>query len=195
MIRRLHRKAQRKIDYSHQKQYWQYKDQQNEITRKQKWEEKQLYRHFKWLTSDISHKKMWMWLKKGNLKRETESLIIAVQNSTIRINHIKARIDKMQQNSRCRLCTDRDKMINHIMSKLAQKQYKTRHDWMGKVIHWELSEKFKFDHMNKWYMHHPECVLENETHKLLWDFEIQTDLLILARPPDLVIINEKMRTC
>ena len=23
----------------------------------------------------------------------------------------------------------------------------------GKVIHWELSKKFKFDYTNKWYMH------------------------------------------
>ena len=45
--------------------------------------------------------------------------------------------------------------------------------------------------MNKWYMHNPESVLENETHKLLWDFEIQTDHLILARQPDLVIVNKK----
>ena len=28
-------------------------------------------------------------------------------------------------------------------------------------------------------------VLENETQKLLWDFEIQTDPLISARQPDL----------
>ena len=64
---------------------------------------------------------------------------------------------------------------------------------MGKVIHWELSKKFKSDHTNKWYMHNPESVLENEAHKLPWDFEIQTDHLILARRPDLVIINEKER--
>ena len=35
---------------------------------------------------------------------------------------------------------DRDEMINHIInecSKLAQKAYKTRQDWVGKVIHWE----------------------------------------------------------
>ena len=25
------------------------------------------------------------------------------------------------------------------------------------------------------YMHYPESVLENETHKILWDFETQTD--------------------
>ena len=30
-------------------------------------------------------------------------------------------------------------------------------------------------------MHNPAPVLENGTHKLLWDFEIQTDYLILAR--------------
>ena len=35
--------------------------------------------------------------------RETESLLIAAQNSAIRTNHIKARIDKTQQNSKCRL--------------------------------------------------------------------------------------------
>ena len=34
------------------------------------------------------------------------------------------------------------------------------------------------------------------THKLLWDFEIQTDHLISARRPDLIIINiKKNRTC
>ena len=38
-------------------------------------------------------------------------------------------------------------------------------------------------------MHHPEPVLENETHKIPWDFEIETDHLISARRPDLVIVN------
>ena len=40
-------------------------------------------------------------------------------------------------------------------------------------------------------MHKPAPVLENETHKLLWDFNIQTDPLIPARRPDLIIINKK----
>ena len=33
------------------------------------------------------------------------------------------------------------------------------------------------------------------THKLLWDFDIQTDHLISARKPDLIIINKKERIC
>ena len=32
-------------------------------------------------------------------------------------------------------------------SKLAQKQYKTTHDWVGKIIHRELCKKLKFDHV------------------------------------------------
>ena len=45
-------------------------------------------------------------------------------------------------------------------------------------------------------MHNPASVLDNDTHKLLWDFGIQTDHLISARRPDLIIINNKKeRTC
>ena len=40
-------------------------------------------------------------------------------------------------------------------------------------------------------MYKPESVLENETHKLFWYFEIQTDHLISARRLDLIIINKK----
>ena len=42
-------------------------------------------------------------------------------------------------------------------------------------------------------MHNPAPVLENDTNKLLWDFDIQTDHLISARRPALIIINEKKK--
>ena len=54
-----------------------------------------------------------------------------------------------------------------------------------------MCKKFKFDHTNKWYMHNPAPVLENNTHKLLWDCNIETDHLIPARRPDIIIINKK----
>ena len=44
-------------------------------------------------------------------------------------------------------------------------------------------------------MHNPESVLENETYKLLWDFEILRDHLISARQPDFVNSQQKKRTC
>ena len=120
----IERHGRRQTDYNHQKQYWRHKDQQNKNNWKTKWEEKQLYRRFKRLTSDISHEKTGTWLKKGHLKRETKSLLIKAQNNAIRTSHIKARIDKTQQNSRCRLCGDKDETINHIISECSKEAQK-----------------------------------------------------------------------
>ena len=57
-----------------------------------------------------------------NLKRETESLRIIIQNNVIWTNYVKDKIDNMKQNRKCRLCRDGDETINHISkcSKLAQ---------------------------------------------------------------------------
>ena len=81
-------------------------------TRKQKWEGKQHDDRFKRLINNISHQKTWTWLRNGNLSRETESLLITAQDSATRTNNIKARIDKTQQNSKCRLWGDRDETMN-----------------------------------------------------------------------------------
>ena len=40
-------------------------------------------------------------------------------------------------------------------------------------------------------MHYPDSIPESETHKILRDFLIQTDQLISARQPDLVLANKK----
>ena len=166
------------------------------ITWKQKWEVKQLYGSFKRLINNISHDKTWTWQRKGNFKTETESLLMAAQNSVITTNPTKTRIDKTKQNSKCRLCGSRDETINHIIrkcSKLAQKEYNARRDLVGKVIHWKMCKKFKFGHTNKSYMHNPGPVQENDTHKLLWDFDKQTDHLISGKRLNLKIINNNKK--
>ena len=62
---------------------------------------------------------------------------------------------------------------------------------MGKLIHTELPKQLKFNLATQWYMHKPESVQEDEKHKILWDFDIQTDNLIPARRAKLVLINKK----
>ena len=44
-------------------------------------------------TGEIAREKTWIWLRKGNLKRETESLLIVAQNNAIITNYIKSKID------------------------------------------------------------------------------------------------------
>ena len=66
------------------------------ITRKQKWEEKQLYGHK--IRKPLERN--WIFL-------------IAAQNNAIKTNHIRARTDKTQQNSKCRLCGDSQNDQSH----------------------------------------------------------------------------------
>ena len=61
------------------------------------------------------------------------------------------------------------------------------------MIHWESCKRLKFHQTNKCYKNKQECVLEYETHKIHWNFEIQTDHLISARRPDLVLIIKKKK--
>ena len=53
----------------------------------------------------------------------------------------------------------------YVSKFLIVKQYadRTRHDRLGKVIHWESTKRFKFDYQDKWYMQKSESIQENET--------------------------------
>ena len=113
-----------------------------------------------------------------NKKKKTNCCLV---NFVIPVNH-KLEIKEsekinnyLQENSKCWLCGDSEEMINHKISecsRLAQKEYKIRHDWVGKVIHWELCKKFKFDHIIRWCVHKSEPVQGNEMYKIFWDFEM-----------------------
>ena len=147
-------------------------------------------------TKEVRSEQSWVWLQDGVLKRETESVIVAVQNQSIRTNLVKAKIDKSQKDC-VRLRKKADEIVDHDVSgcsKLAQKEYKRRYDNLGKIVHWNLARKYKFEAGDKWYVHDPESVLENEDYKILWDFSIQTDHVIEAQRPDLVVVDKKRRT-
>ena len=44
-------------------------------------------------------------------------------------------------------------------------------------------------------MHNPAAVLENDTHKLLWGFDIQKDHLISNKRSDFILIKKKKTIC
>ena len=133
--------------------------------------------------AEVRSDQCWAWLQNADLKRETQSLIVATQNQSIRTKLVKAKIDKSQGNSLCRVCRKVNESIDHIVSgcsKLAQKEYKRRPDNLGKIVHWKLARMCYFEGGYKWYEHEPESVLENEDYKILRDFSIQTDHVIEA---------------
>ena len=100
-------------------------------------------------------------------KRETESLMVAAQNQSIKKSLVKAKIDKSHGDYLCRVCRKVDESINHIdsgCSKPVQKKYKRRDDNLGKIVHWKFARKCNFEAGDKWYEHEPESILENEDY-------------------------------
>ena len=98
--------------------------------RSEDWEEKVLHGQYLRQTKEVIDQ-CWAWLQNGDLKRETESPIVAAQNQSIRTNLVKAKIDKNQGDSLCRTCRKVDESIDNIVSgcsKLEQKAYKKRND-------------------------------------------------------------------
>jgi len=60
---------------------------------------------------------------------------MAAQEQALRTNLVKAKLDGSQEDSKCRMCRQADENNSHLLrecSKLTQKEYNARHDWMGK---------------------------------------------------------------
>ena len=72
---------------------------------------KSSYRYFKIQTGDIDNEITWASLRRGNLKRETKSVLIVAENNAVRASCIK---------ENCRLCRDRNEKVNHSISKCSK---------------------------------------------------------------------------
>ena len=115
---------------------------------------------------DITGEEKWLWLGDGSIKRETESIIMAVQEQAIMINTIKTKINKTQAESKCRLYGKVDEKVKHLVCEcpiFTQREYKRKHDWVGRKIHWEVCRKIGFDVNKKWNKYASEEVLENDS--------------------------------
>ena len=78
------------------------------------------------------------------------------------------------------MCRKVDENMDHIFSgycKLAQKEYKRKHNNLGKIVLWKLARKCYFEARDKWYEHEPESVLENEDYKILCNFSVRLIML------------------
>ena len=76
-------------------------------------------------------KKKQYWLRKADLKVETEAMFCAVQEQAIQTNYVKHKIDKTAQSPLCRMCDKKSETIFQILSeceKVAQKKYNRRHN-------------------------------------------------------------------
>ena len=120
-------------------------------------------------TEGMQDQRRWQWLKAGELKRETKSLICAAEEQALRTNAIKNGINHQDESLLCRLCKEKVESVTHIASScsvLDGKKYRKRHDKLEKKVHWLLCKKFEIECEDKWFSHQPEPVLENDKCKI-----------------------------
>ena len=89
-------------------------------------------------------KETWNWLRKVDLKVETEAMLRTAQEQEIQTNYLKQKIDEAAQSPLCRISDKKSEAISHIVSeceKLAQKEYKRRYDSAARIVHWKLCGK------------------------------------------------------
>ena len=104
------------------------------------------------MPENFDEDKSWQWLSKCDLKIETEALLCAAQEQAISTNYVKYYIDKTSESPLCRLCGKKGERVQHLVcecEKLAQKEYKRRHDNEAKKIHWDFCKKNGLEHILK----------------------------------------------
>ena len=164
-----------------------------------RWKDKKMYgQYYREVSECADFNGTWQWLRKCDLKPETEALLCAAQEQALRTNYTKCKIDKTIESPLCRLCKEKGESVYHIVSEckvLAQREYKRRHDKIAQFIHWELCGKFQMERASNWYEHKPEGVVENDVVKILWDFMIQCDRMVEHRKPDIVVVEKSEKRC
>ena len=137
---RLISSARRDLEYEELGTEKEFKAQRKE-DRKSELEAKALHgQHFR-QTKEFSDTESWRWLREGELKKETEGLIMAAQTQSLRTNVLKAKIDKSTSDATCRVCKQAEETVDHIVggcSKFAQNEYKRRHDCVARALNWDL---------------------------------------------------------
>ena len=80
------------------------------------WKEKALDGQFLRETENNDDRNRREWLKRGELRRETESLLCVAQEQALRVNAIKNSIYKTSDTPLCRLCNEKTESMTHIVS-------------------------------------------------------------------------------
>ena len=138
-------------------------------------------------------------MKKGNLKKETESTIKAAQDQAPCTKKFRNAVYGENVQSICRVCGAADEKIAHIVSecsKLAQKECKQkRHGNIAKMLHWKLCEIWRFSKVEKWHIQKPDQLLDSEDCKILRGFPIQTDKTLEHNRSDITVIEKTSKKC
>ncbi|TWW73493.1 hypothetical protein D4764_15G0008870 [Takifugu flavidus] len=145
----------------------------------------------KWLIE-----KTYQWLAKAGLKDSTEALLMAPQEQALSTKAIEARVYHTTEDPGCRLCGDAPETVQHITAgckMFAGKAYMERHNQVAGIVYRNICTEYGLEVPGSRWETTPK-VLENKQAKILWDFQIQTDKMVVANQPDVVVVDKHQKT-
>ena len=74
--------------------------------------------------------------------------------------------------------------------KLAQNEYRKRHDNVALRVHWEMCRKYGIHCTDKWYDHQSLPIVENGEVRVTWDMTIYTDKVLKHNRPDITLVHK-----
>ena len=132
--------------------------------KKELWKNKRMYGQFvREIPETTDEKETQNWLKKANLKVETEAMLCVTQGNAkqaVRTNYVKHKTDKRAQSPLRRMCDMKSETISQIVSecdKLAQQEYQKWHSNVARIAHCKLCEKYNLKRSEKWYGYGISC--------------------------------------
>lgn len=167
---------------------------EEEVLEGPSWQDKPLHgAYHRNITEVADIKKSYQWLERAGLKDSTEALILAAQEQALGTRAIEAQIYHTRQDPRCRLCKEAPETVQHITAgckMLAGKAYMERHNQVAGIVYRNICAEYGLETPgSRWET--PPKVVENDRAKILWDFQIQTDRMVMANQPDIVVVDKK----
>ena len=149
-------------------------------------------------TKDVADEKSWQWLRRGSLYKTTEGYLCAAQENALTTRNYCATVLKDGGNDKCRMCGDYVETVGHLVSackKMAQTDYKRRHDRMGLRVYWEVCGNLGLTRSAKWYEETPDPVRRRKDGltEVWWDQTVSTPTKFDRNRPDMVVIDRESK--
>ena len=159
---------------------------------------KKLHGKFFKETKDVADERSWQWLRRGSLYKTTEGYVCAAQENALTTRNYCATVLKDGGNDKCRMCGDYVETVGHLVSackKMAQTDYRRRHDRMGLRVYWEVCGRLGLTRSAKWYEETPDPVRRRKDGltEVWWDQTVSTPTKFDANRPDMVVIDRETK--
>ena len=116
----------------------------------------------------------------------------------MRTRKYRASILKEDVKAECRMCGDHPETVGQLVSactKLAQTEYRRRHDKMGLRVYWEVCGIYGVKRSERWHLEVPDGVRKSDDGmvEIWWDQTVITPTKFVANRPDMMIVDRRSK--